>query len=83
MFACKVWGLAATDVMQGVVYGTRAIHEVSNSLFSAAPALRTRLDFDPYFGTVINRFVCQAVIDHPLTVYGSGGTSGFLPLRIL
>jgi UDP-sulfoquinovose synthase len=42
----------------------------------------TRFDFDPCFGTVINRFVCQAVIEHPLTIYGSGGQRrGFLPLR--
>jgi UDP-sulfoquinovose synthase len=42
----------------------------------------TRLDFDQAFGTVINRFCCQAVIGHPLTVYGRGGqTRGLLPLR--
>jgi UDP-sulfoquinovose synthase len=76
MFACRVWGLRATDIMQGVVFGTR-IDEMGDD-----PRLRSRLDFDQCFGTAINRFCCQAVIGHPLTVYGAGGqTRGFLPLR--
>jgi UDP-sulfoquinovose synthase len=76
MFACRTWGLRATDVMQGVVLGTR-IDEMGDN-----PYLLSRLDFDQCFGTVINRFCCQAVIGHPLTVYGQGGqTRGFLPLR--
>lgn len=76
MFACKTWGLRSTDIMQGVVFGTR-IDEMGED-----PRLRSRLDFDQCFGTAINRFACQAVIGHPLTVYGSGGqTRGFLPLR--
>ena len=46
------------------------------------PRLRTRLDFDQCFGTAVNRFCCQAVVGHPLTLYGSGGQKrGFLPLR--
>ena len=76
MFACRVWGLRATDIMQGVVYGTRI------DAMSEDPALRTRLDFDECFGTIINRFCCQAVIGHPLTIYGQGRQQrGFLPLR--
>jgi UDP-sulfoquinovose synthase len=76
MFACKVWGLRATDVMQGVVFGTRADGALPQ------PALRTRLDFDEGFGTAINRFCCQAVIGHPLTPFGEGlQRRGFLPLR--
>lgn len=76
MFACKIWGLRATDVMQGVVFGTR-IDEMGED-----PRLRTRLDFDESFGTAINRFCCQAVIDHPLTLFGAGHQKrGFLPLR--
>lgn len=76
MFACKIWGLRATDVMQGVVYGTRIAAMADDA------RMATRLDFDTCFGTVINRFVCQSVIGHPLTVYGSGGqTRGFLPLQ--
>jgi len=44
--------------------------------------LATRVDFDQAFGTVINRFCCQAVIGHPLTPFGKGGQRrGFLPLR--
>ncbi len=76
MFACRIWGLRATDIMQGVVFGTR-IDEMGEN-----PVLRSRLDFDQCFGTAINRFCCQAVIGHPLTLYGSGGMKrGFLPLR--
>jgi UDP-sulfoquinovose synthase len=76
MFASKIWGLRATDVMQGVVFGSR-IDNMSDD-----PRLRTRLDFDQAFGTAINRFSCQAVIEHPLTPYGEGGqVRGFLPLR--
>lgn len=76
MFACKIWNLAATDIMQGVVFGTRI------DAMGDDPRLRSRLDFDQCFGTAVNRFCCQAVIGHPLTLYGSGSqTRGFLPLR--
>jgi UDP-sulfoquinovose synthase len=76
MFACKVWKLRATDVMQGVVFGTR-IDEMGSD-----ERLLTRLDFDESFGTAINRFCCQAVIGHPLTPFGRGHQKrGFLPLR--
>lgn len=76
MFACKLWGLRATDVMQGVVFGTRT-DEMGDDA-----RLRTRLDFDQAFGTAINRFCCQAVIGHPLTPFGKGHQKrGFLPLR--
>lgn len=74
MMACKIWGLKSTDVMQGVVYGTNVSEVVDERLY-------TRLDFDEYFGTVIHRFCCQAVINSPLTVYGNGNQKrGFLPL---
>ncbi len=76
MFASKTYGIGATDIMQGVVFGTR-IDEMGDD-----PRLATRLDFDQAFGTVINRFSCQAVIGHPLTIYGRGGQQrGFIPLR--
>jgi UDP-sulfoquinovose synthase len=76
MFASKIWGLPATDVMQGVVFGTR-IDKMDDD-----ERLLTRLDFDQCFGTAINRFSCQAVIGHPLTLFGKGGQKrGFLPLR--
>jgi UDP-sulfoquinovose synthase len=76
MFACKIWGLRATDLNQGVVYGT-VTDEVALD-----EALINRFDYDEVFGTVLNRFCAQAAIGHPLTVYGSGGqTRGFLDLR--
>ncbi len=75
MFACKLWNLTSTDIMQGIVYGTR-IREMEDE-----PKM-TRFDFDEVFGTVINRYCSQAVIGHPLTVYGQGGqTRGFLALE--
>lgn len=76
MFACRIWGLRSTDVMQGVVYGTR-IDEMGED-----PRFLTRLDFDQSFGTAINRFSCQAVVGEPLTLFGQGTQRrGFLPLR--
>lgn len=74
-FASKIWGTRATDIMQGVVFGTR-IAEMGDDW-----RMRTRLDFDQCFGTAINRFCCQAVIGHPLTLFGLGKQKrGFLPL---
>ncbi|MGB6679684.1 MAG: NAD-dependent epimerase/dehydratase family protein [Terriglobales bacterium] len=76
MFTCKAWGLRATDLNQGVVYGTTT-DEVALS-----EALINRFDYDEVFGTVLNRFCVQAAIGHPLTVYGKGGqTRGFLDIR--
>ncbi len=76
MFACKAWGLRATDLNQGVVYGTMT-DEVALS-----EALINRFDYDDVFGTVLNRFCVQAAIGYPLTVYGKGGqTRGFLDIR--
>jgi UDP-sulfoquinovose synthase len=66
-FACRIWGLRATDLNQGVVYG----QETDET--SAHPGLATRFDYDGVFGTVLNRFAIQAVLGHPLTVYGRGG----------
>lgn len=69
--ACRFWGIKATDIMQGVVYGTRV----------PGMELPTRFDFDHLFGTAINRFVAQAIAGEPLTVYGAGTQiRGFLPL---
>ena len=76
MFACKIWGLRATDLNQGVVYGT-VTDEVTYD-----EGLINRFDYDEVFGTVLNRFCIQAALSHPLTVYGSGGqTRGFLDIR--
>ncbi len=75
-FACKIWGLRATDLNQGVVYGTLT-DEVDMD-----EALINRFDYDEVFGTVLNRFCAQAAIGLPLSVYGKGGqTRGFLDIR--
>jgi UDP-sulfoquinovose synthase len=76
MFACRIWKLRATDLNQGVVYGT-VTDEVAQD-----EALINRFDYDEVFGTVLNRFCVQAAVGHPLTVYGKGGqTRGFLDIR--
>jgi len=76
MFTCKIWGLRATDLNQGVVYGTLTDEVALDE------ALINRFDYDEVFGTVLNRFCAQAAIGHPLTVYGKGGqTRGFLDIR--
>jgi UDP-sulfoquinovose synthase len=76
MMACRLWGLRVTDIMQGVVFGSR-IDEMGDD-----ERLLTRLDFDQCFGTAINRFSCQAVIGEPITPFGKGHQKrGFLPLR--
>ncbi len=75
-FACRIWGLRATDLNQGVVYG------ISTEEADQDERLCTRFDYDQTFGTVLNRFCVQTVIGHPLTVYGVGGqTRGFLNIR--
>src|SRR5271168_4581506 len=76
MFACRVWGLRSTDLNQGIVYGQ------STPETDLDPVLATRFDYDGVFGTVLNRFCVQAVMGHPLTVYGAGGqTRGMLNIR--
>ena len=75
-FACRIWDFRATDLNQGVVYGQLTEQT------AADPRLLTRFDYDAIFGTVLNRFVIQAVIGHPLTVYGEGGqTRGLIDIR--
>jgi UDP-sulfoquinovose synthase len=75
-FACRVWGLRVTDLNQGIVYGQETPQTVQD------PRLATRFDYDAVFGTVLNRFVIQAVLGEPLTVYGTGGqTRGLLDIR--
>ncbi|HEU4444468.1 MAG TPA: NAD-dependent epimerase/dehydratase family protein, partial [Nitrososphaeraceae archaeon] len=74
MFACRVWKLCSTDIMQGVVYGTRTNEMIDDSLM-------TRFDFDESFGTVINRYCAEALIGLPLTPYGQGKQKrGFIDL---
>jgi UDP-sulfoquinovose synthase len=75
-FACRIWGLRATDLHQGVVYGTLTPETGLDE------SLINRLDYDEVFGTVLNRFCVQAAADHPLTVYGKGGqTRGYIDIR--
>jgi UDP-sulfoquinovose synthase len=75
-FYVRTWGLRVTDLMQGPVYG----------IFTDETQKDERLlpffNYDEIFGTVLNRFVVQAVAGHPLTVYGKGGqTRGYLNIK--
>lgn len=76
-FYVRTWGLRVTDLMQGPVYG---IHYDDASIVNEQffPAFH----YDEIFGTVVNRFIVQAVSNHPLTVYGGGGqTRGYINLK--
>jgi UDP-sulfoquinovose synthase len=75
-FGCRMWNLRVTDLMQGPVYGM----ETEESKID--DRLRTIFNYDELFGTIINRFITQAVIGYPLTVYGKGGqTRGYLNIK--
>ncbi|MBN8234576.1 NAD-dependent epimerase/dehydratase family protein [Halobacillus kuroshimensis] len=75
-FACKIWGIRATDLNQGIVYG---LHTEETRM---DPVLVNRVDYDGVFGTALNRFINQAAIGHDITVYGSGGqTRAFLNIE--
>ncbi|MGH7692077.1 MAG: NAD-dependent epimerase/dehydratase family protein [Candidatus Dormibacteria bacterium] len=75
-FACRIWGVRATDLNQGVVYG------VATEDTGRHPDLSTRFDFDSIWGTALNRFCAQAAVGQPITVYGKGGqTRGYLDIR--
>ena len=75
-FACRIWGIRATDLNQGVVYG------LETDEMQGEPELRTSFHYDHVFGTVLNRFLTQAAANEPLTVYGKGGqTRGFLNIQ--
>jgi UDP-sulfoquinovose synthase len=75
-FACRVWGLRATDLNQGVVYGARTDETALH------PGLSTRFDYDGIWGTVLNRYCVQAAVGEPLSVHGRGGqTRGILDIR--
>ncbi len=74
--ACRKWGLRVTEVMQSTLFGVY-IDEMAN-----CESLYTRFDYDDIFGTVVNRFLTQAVAGHPLTVYGKGNqTTGIMPMK--
>jgi UDP-sulfoquinovose synthase len=75
-FYVRVWGLRVTDLMQGPVYGIETAETGSNE------KLYSFFNYDELFGTVINRFMVQAVAGYPLTVYGKGGqTRGYLNIK--
>lgn len=76
MFGARVWDLTVTDLNQGVVYGSATTET------SLSPGLRTSFHYDAVFGTVINRFIVQAALGLPLTVYGKGAqTRGCLNIE--
>ncbi|MHB1140949.1 MAG: NAD-dependent epimerase/dehydratase family protein [Sulfuricaulis sp.] len=75
-FYVRVYGLRVTDLMQGPVYG------LSTDESELDERLLPNFHYDDIFGTVVNRFLVQAVAGIPLTVYGKGGqTRGYLNLR--
>jgi UDP-sulfoquinovose synthase len=75
-FACRIWGLRATELNQGVVYGVETDESVLD------PRLATSFHYDEVFGTALNRFCVQAVVGEPITPYGRGGqVRGYLNIR--
>ena len=75
-FGVRIWGLKVTDLMQGPVYG------IETEETKIDESLNTIFNYDEIFGTVINRFIVQAVSGYPLTVYGKGGqTRGYLNIK--
>lgn len=75
-FYVRMWGLKVTDLMQGPVYGLETDENMGNQ------DLYSFFNYDELFGTVLNRFIVQAAVGYPLTVYGKGGqTRGYLDLR--
>src|SRR6185503_2349398 len=70
---CRTWGLRATNLDQGLVYG------IETDETKLDPRLVTRFDYDQVMGTSLNRWCVQAVVGHPLTLYGAGGqVRGFI-----
>ncbi len=75
-FYAKNDGLRITDLHQGIVWGTQTVQTGRDV------RLINRFDYDGDYGTVLNRFLMQAAIGHPLTVHGSGGqTRAFIHIR--
>jgi UDP-sulfoquinovose synthase len=75
-FGVRMWDLRITDLMQGPVYGM----ETDESLVDER--LKTIFNYDEIFGTIVNRFITQAIVGYPLTVYGKGGqTRGYLNIK--
>lgn len=75
-FGVRMWDLKVTDLMQGPVYG------IETDEANIDVRLRTIFNYDELFGTIVNRFIVQACVNYPLTVYGSGGqTRGYLNIK--
>ncbi len=75
-FYAKNDQLRITDLHQGIVWGTQTDETLLDE------ALINRFDYDGDYGTVLNRFLMEAAINHPLTVHGSGGqTRAFIHIR--
>lgn len=75
-FGVRMWDLRVTDLMQGPVYG------LETDEMQLDERLSTIYNYDEVFGTIVNRFIVQAVVDYPLTVYGKGGqTRGYLNIK--
>ncbi len=76
MFCCKIWGIRATDLNQGIVYGIETDETAQDA------RLATRFDYDQVYGTALNRFCVQTAANYPMTVYGTGEqTRGYINLR--
>jgi UDP-sulfoquinovose synthase len=95
-FAVRMWDLKVTDLMQGPVYGIETDESEIRRQYAVGSKqrsevrdqvaerehLRTIFNYDEIFGTIVNRFITQAVVGYPLTVYGKGGqTRGYLNIR--
>lgn len=81
-FAVRMWDLKVTDLMQGPVYGIETEEAEICDQRSEREHLRTIFNYDEIFGTIVNRFITQAVVGYPLTVYGKGGqTRGYLNIK--
>lgn len=75
-FYTRTWGLRVTDLQQGPVYGLETNETILDKRLS------TIFNYDELFGTIINRFVVQAIAGYPLTVYGKGGqTRGYINIK--
>jgi UDP-sulfoquinovose synthase len=75
-FYAKNDAVRVTDLHQGIVWGTQTPQTALDE------RLINRFDYDGDYGTVLNRFLMQAAIGHPLTVHGTGGqTRAFIHIR--
>jgi UDP-sulfoquinovose synthase len=75
-FYCRMWDIRVTDLNQGPAYGVQTEESAQDE------RLASIFSYDDIFGTVLNRFIVQAVVGYPLTVYGAGGqTRGYLNIK--